>query len=244
VEVDARTLERIIPDDVADRDVTGRESLELHLERYRFAARHARPGRLLDLACGVGYGTRLLADEAAGVQAALGVDVSERALAYARERYGRPGVEFRLGDGLAFEDAGGFDTIVSLETIEHVRDPQRLVDRLVSLLRPGGVLVASVPSTPSVDVNPHHLHDFSERSFRRMFARHPVREIACLRQSQPVPLRVALARREARLGELRPQLLRWYATHPGAAWKRALSTLRFGLGHRYLTVVWQKPETR
>jgi 2-polyprenyl-3-methyl-5-hydroxy-6-metoxy-1,4-benzoquinol methylase len=244
VDVDARTLERIVPDDVAERDVTGRESLALHVARYRFAARHARPGRLLDLACGVGYGTRLVADEAAGVGLALGVDVSERALAYARERYGRPGVEFRLGDGLRFEDPEGFDTIVSLETLEHVADPQRLIDRLVSLLRPGGVLVASVPSTPTVDVNPHHLHDFSERSFRRMFARHALCEVACLRQRQPVPLRVALARREERLGDLRPDLLRWYATHPGAALRRAWSTLRHGLANRYLTVAWKAPEGR
>jgi SAM-dependent methyltransferase len=242
VDVDGRTLERIVPDDVAAADVTGRESLDLHLERYRFAARHARPGRLLDMACGVGYGTRLLADEAAGVQSALGVDLDERALAYAAQRYGRPGVEFRRGDALRFEDAGGFDTVVSLETIEHVPDPARLVERLVALLRPGGVLIASVPSTPSVDVNPHHLHDFSERSFRRMFARLPVVERACFRQSQPVPLRVALRRDEARLTELRPNLLRWYAAHPGAALKRALATLRYGLGNRYLTVVWERSQ--
>jgi SAM-dependent methyltransferase len=240
VDVDGRTLERIVPDDVASGDVTGRESLALHLERYRFAARHARPGRLLDMACGVGYGTRLLADEAAGVTSALGVDLDERALAYAAQRYGRPGVAFRRGEALGFEDAEGFDTIVSLETIEHVPDPQRLVEHLVALLRPGGVLVASVPSTPSVDVNPHHLHDFSERSFRRMFARLPVRELTCLRQNQPVPLRVALRRNETRLHELRPNLLRWYLAHPDAALKRVLSTLLYGLSNRYLTVVWEK----
>jgi SAM-dependent methyltransferase len=244
VDVNAHTLERIVPDDVAAGDVTGRESLALHVERYRFAARHARPGRLLDMACGVGYGTRLVADEATGIRSALGVDVSESALAYARERYARAGVDFRLGDALRFADPEGFDTIVSLETIEHVADPQRLVDRLVSLLRPGGVLVASVPSTPTVDVNPHHLHDFSERSFRRMFERHALRERACLRQRQPVPLRVALARREERLGDLRPNLLRWYAAHPRAALRRAWSTLRFGLANRYLTVAWQAPEAR
>ena len=46
-------------------------------------------------------------------------------------------------------DADGFDTVVSLETIEHVPDPAGFVSRLVALLRPGGVFIGSVPTTPS-----------------------------------------------------------------------------------------------
>ena len=82
--VDASTLERLVPAELDSEDVTGRQTLELHVERYRFAARAARPGRLLDLACGVGYGTRLVADEAQGIERALGVDLAPEAVAYAR----------------------------------------------------------------------------------------------------------------------------------------------------------------
>jgi len=240
VPLSPNSLERLVPDHLSEGDVTGRETLELHLERYRFAARYARAGRLLDIACGVGYGTRLLRDESGRVNFALGVDLCEESVAYARERYGRDGVEYRTGDAMRFEDSEGFDTIVCLETVEHLPGPAGLIDNLVSLLRPSGVLVASVPTTPSVDVNPHHLHDFTERSFRRLFAQQPLEERACLRQVQPFGITSTLSRGEARLAELRPNLPRYYAMHPGAALRRLASTVRSGFVNCYITIAWQR----
>lgn len=238
--VDASTLERLVPEALDPTDATGKATLALHLARYEFAARHARPGRLLDLACGVGYGTRLLRDLGPADLSALGVDVSADAIEHARRRYGGDRISFSICDAMAFRDASGFDTIVSLETIEHVPDPAGLVGRLCSLLRPGGVLVASAPSTPSVDVNPHHRHDFTERSFRALFAPHGLREIDALRQVQPFGPRAALRREEARMRDLRPDLLRWYAVHPRFLARRLLATLRYGFNNRYLTVAWRR----
>lgn len=237
---EADSLERLVPELLSGDELTGRATLALHLERYEFAARHARPGRLLDMACGVGYGTRLVADCAPGVREALGVDLSPSAVAYAREHYGREGVRFVAGDALSFEDPQGFETVVSLETIEHVPDPARLVGRLAQLVRPDGVLVASVPTTPSADVNPHHLHDFTERSYRAMFLRHGLGEVACLRQRQPYRVVAALRRQEARMQTMRPNLLRYYLGHPAAAARRLGATLRYGFENRYLTVAWAR----
>lgn len=237
----ADTLERLVPDELDPRDATGRATLELHIERYRFAARHLRPGRVLDIACGVGYGAALLA--ARPDVEVLGVDVSEHAIAYARQRCAGPRLEFCVADALAFEDAQGFDTIVSLETVEHVANPGLLIARLAGMLRPGGSLIASVPTTPSVDLNPHHRHDFGERSFRRLVAQRAprLREVAALRQVQPVsPLRV-LRRDERRMRDLRESLPRYYLGHPGALLRRILATLRFGFSNRYLTVAWRLP---
>ena len=175
----------------------------------------------------------------------LGVDLSEHAIAYARQHSARPRVEFRVADALAFEDPRGFDTIVSLETVEHVADPGRLIEKLAGLLRPGGLLISSVPTTPSVDVNPHHRHDFSERSFRRLVAgRAPrLREVAALRQAQPVSVVRVLRRSERRMGDLRASLPHYYLAHPGAFARRVLATLRFGFSNRYLTVVWRMPDS-
>ena len=237
--LDTTSLERLVPDELATGDATGDESLRLHLERYRFAARHARHGRLLDLACGAGYGTRLLADEATGISEAVGADISPEAISYARQRYGRPGVAYCVADGAGFLDAEGFDTVVSLETIEHVPAPESLAERLVGLVRPGGVLVASVPTTPSVDVNPHHQSDFTERSFRRMFERHGFHECAILRQEQRFnPLRM-LRRQEQRVADLRPGLMGWYSHNPASLMRRLVATLRHGFANRYVTIAWQ-----
>ena len=241
MELEVNSLERLVPQKMDPDDRAGIETLELHLERYRFAAHHLQAGRLLDIACGVGYGTRLLADRAAGATALLGVDVSPDAVGYAHSRYAGEGIEFRTGDALSFADPEGFDTIVSLETVEHVEDPEGLIANLVALLRPGGVLVASVPTTPSVDLNPHHRSDFTERSFRRLAARHPLIEPDCLRQVQPVSPVAVLRRSEARMGDLRAGLFGYYASHPVALLRRVVATLRYGLSNRYLTVAWRKP---
>ncbi len=230
------SLERLVPDALEPGDATGHATLRLHLERYAFAARCLAPGRVLDIACGVGYGTRLLADRGAGVRGVLGVDRSEAAVAYAQTRYGGAGVAFQVADAFAFRDAEGFDSIVSLETIEHLEDPGRFLAGLVAMLRPRGVLIASVPTTPSVDVNPHHRHDFNERGFRRMLTALGLTPFDALRQVQPVPLGAVLRRSEARMSDLRPHLLAYYARHPGSALRRLWSTLRFGLANHYLTL--------
>ncbi len=241
MELDADSLERLVPDELAPEDITGGEALRISIERYEFAARHARPGRLLDLACGVGYGTRILADHAAADVEALGVDLSPEAIAYATQRYAGPRTAFASSDAMEFRDPRGFDTIVSIETIEHLPAPGAFVGRLVQMLRPGGILVASVPTTPSVDANPHHLHDFSERSFRRLLSPHRLVERDALVQDQPFAAAAILARREPRLRQLRRGLPAWYLRHPDALLRRIAATLRHGFKNRYLTVVWQAP---
>jgi len=240
VQLDATSLERLVPDDLRQGDVTGAEALRISLERYAFAARHARPGRLLDLACGVGYGTRHLTEHASQVSDAVGVDLSAAAIAYAEERYADERTTFRAADAMQFRDAEGYDTVVSIETIEHVPDPAGLAERLCGWVRPGGVLVASVPVTPSVDANPHHLHDFSERSFRRLFAGSGLEEEDQFVQVQPFSLPAVLTRSEARLQEVRRNLPAWYLRHPGSLLRRMGSTLRHGLVNRYLTISWRK----
>lgn len=240
--VDVESLVRLVPEEIVPGDSTGQKSLELHLERYRFAGRHVRAGKLLDVACGVGYGTRLMADECGEQLTALGIDVAEEAIVYASEHYAQPGISFRAANAMDFEDPDGFDSVVSLETIEHLPDPVEFVDRIVGLLRPRGILVVSVPITPSVDVNPFHLHDFTEVSFRRLFTQHGLVEVAALRQTQAFRLSSVMRKQERRMKEIRPNLASYYARHPHALLRRLWSTLRYGFSNNYLTVAWKKME--
>ena len=239
MELDPDSLERIVPDDVHPGDATGEDSLRLCLERYGFAARHTRPGRLLDVACGSGYGSRLLADRGPEGLSVLGADLSEAAIAYARKRYGAELVRFVAADAMTLDDRG-FDTIVSIETIEHLVDPVRFLARLVEMLRPGGMLIGSVPTTPSVDANPHHLHDFTAGSFRRLGAGRGLVEVDSLEQVQPFSATSVLRRSEGRMKQVRRDLPRYYAAHPDALVRRLWATVRYGFVNRYLTVAWRR----
>lgn len=235
------SLERLVPGTLKDDDATGRETMQLHLDRYFFAQRFITSGRVLDCACGVGYGSAILAASEAGPRLVKGVDIDAKAVSYATQNYTASNLIFDQGDGTALADAEGFDTIVSLETVEHVPDPKALLANFESLLNPGGTLIASVPVTPSVDVNPYHLHDFTKRSFRGLGADLGLIEVDSMDQVQPYdPFAIATGN-EARLEDMRDNLLGYYFTHPMAAYLRVKSTLVDGFCNKYLTLAWSKP---
>jgi cyclopropane fatty-acyl-phospholipid synthase-like methyltransferase len=235
------SLERIVPDELElQTGATGSETLQLHLDRYRFAARHAPPGRLLDIACGVGYGSYLVAGQCPEVKEIIGVDLSTKAIDYASRRYGSERVRFIQHDAMTFADPAGFDTIISLETLEHLPDPHRLVTSLADKLNPLGVMICSVPVTPSVDANPHHLHDFTPSSFRRMFDGLGLKTIDQLQQVQPNSVGKVVTRTEQRMADMRPNLLGYYCRHPLSGLKRIGSVLLDGFNNKYLTLALQK----
>ena len=115
-----------------------------HWHRYVFARELARGKRVLDAACGEGYGSALLADVA---QSVLGMDIAEAAIEHARSRYGaRANLRFERGDctALALPPAS-FDLIVSFETLEHVEAQQALVAGFERALADDGILIISSP---------------------------------------------------------------------------------------------------
>lgn len=233
------SLERIVPDHIHETGTTGQQALALHLDRYRFAATQITAGRILDIACGVGYGTNLLFDSESGCQYALGVDMDQDSITYAKNRYQEQGMAFEVNDAMTFTSTELFDSIVTLETIEHLPDPKDFIKHLMSLLRPGGKLIASVPTTPTVDANPYHMHDFTEYSFRHMAANFPLKEIASYQQKQSFNPVAVLTKAESRLADLRPNLPFYYAQHPSAFFQRIWSTLRYGFSIHYLTLAFR-----
>jgi len=96
----------------------------------------------------------------------VGVDISAEALEYAG-RYRCPGrTEFVWADveRMPFSDAT-FDYVVSFETIEHVKEPGRLLTELRRILKPGGAVIISAPTDPEEHLsNRYHLHSFTPES--------------------------------------------------------------------------------
>jgi SAM-dependent methyltransferase len=141
-----------------------------HYARYVLAGEFAPGKRVLDVACGLGYGTRYL--RAAGAASVLGVDVAEEAIRMAREQYATDGVSFAIADAHHLSDtvAAAWDVITSFETIEHLVDPGKFIAECGALLAPGGVLVASVPNhaqDPEGE-NEFHVQRFNRNSFEQL----------------------------------------------------------------------------
>ncbi len=116
-----------------------------HWHRYHFAARWAKGLRVLDAACGEGYGTALLARHAAHV---TGVDLSPDAIAHARRTYANlANAEFIEASIAKLPLPGAsFDVVVSFETVEHIPVQQEFIAEVARVLKPGGVLVMSCPN--------------------------------------------------------------------------------------------------
>jgi SAM-dependent methyltransferase len=147
------TGERFVPDEQHGQLVHAE-----HLVRYRLAGQLAPSRRVLDAACGEGYGTALLAR--VGARSATGVDIDERSVHHARARH--PGPDFVAADvrELPFGE-GSFDLVVCFETIEHVADPDALLAELRRVMAEDALLVVSTPNKHQYLVE----NEFHEREF-------------------------------------------------------------------------------
>ncbi len=117
-----------------------------HWHRYAAVAPLAAGKRVLDAACGEGYGSYLLAYDAADV---VGVDIAPDAIAHAGERYTRPNLRFVAGSVTALPlPSASVDLIVSFETIEHLREQEQMLVEFRRVLAADGVLVISSPNRP------------------------------------------------------------------------------------------------
>ena len=142
-----------------------------HIGRYRFAAGAVRGKRVLDVACGSGYGCAILAETAAEV---VGVDISPEAVAHAAGRYASlPNVRFACGDArrVPVQDER-FDVVTSFETLEHlpVSGINEYLGEIHRVLAPGGRAFVSTPDRDSYSLggdtgNPFHLYEFTRDEF-------------------------------------------------------------------------------
>ncbi len=139
---------------------------ELHARRYELAGEIARTqdaDRIADLACGTGYGSRLMATISDAKTE--GVDLDPKAVDYAQRRHACEGrCAFYVADACRTPLASGaFDVAASFETIEHIQDATGLLSELHRVLKPGGSLIISTPNR--IGPTPYHVHDFGLPEF-------------------------------------------------------------------------------
>jgi 2-polyprenyl-3-methyl-5-hydroxy-6-metoxy-1,4-benzoquinol methylase len=179
------TGERTLPD-VPEENYWYRR----HVAVYEWIAARVSGMRTIDMACGEGYGSDLLARSAASV---VGVDANPEAHEHARLRYRRPNLRFARELVETFSEPA--DAVVFLQTIEHLQDPGTVLEHFASLIRargggeegrpsrPGGGRVGAIYlSTPNVltlapkgaprSDNPWHVHEYRAAEFEALCRAH------------------------------------------------------------------------
>jgi SAM-dependent methyltransferase len=142
----AWTGERMVPEG------SGACTFWEHVFRYRFASRFANAKRVVDVACGEGYGSYAMCK--AGATSVIGFDISPEACNHAVKKYG---VDARCADAtdLPIPNAT-VDLLVSFETIEHIDSPEDFVRECRRVLAPGGILILSTPNKDVYSEQGHH----------------------------------------------------------------------------------------
>jgi len=159
--------ERIVPDQVHDGAYAN------HLKRYEFARQFAAGQRVLDVACGVGYGSAHLSDTARSV---VGVDIDYDAVMYATKHYRHLNVAFSQTDALKLPfQANIFDVVCSFETIEHVPHVEQYLEEVRRVLELDGLYLVSTPAASVSTLspaNPHHVQEWSPADFEALLRRY------------------------------------------------------------------------
>ncbi|MFC1575199.1 class I SAM-dependent methyltransferase [Gemmatimonadota bacterium] len=151
---------------------------EEHAARYHWAGPYTQGLEVLDIACGTGFGSRILVQSGAGRVTAA--DISEEALALTRELLAPFGDRVRVrkedGGDITLPDAS-FDVVTSMETVEHVPDAAQFLAEIHRVLRPGGKLLLSTPNALVTNPgggkpdNPFHVCEFTPTEMRDLLER-------------------------------------------------------------------------
>jgi SAM-dependent methyltransferase len=177
-------LQRDQPDGVPPLSLTGERTLpdvpeenywyRRHLIVYEWIAARTRGERVIDMACGEGYGSGVLAGAAGSV---IGVDANPEAFEHARLRYTRANLSFERA--LVDQFSAPTDAVVFLQTIEHLQDPGATLDHFRSLLDGAGTVFLSTPNVLTLapkgaerSGNPWHVHEYRAAEFEQLCREH------------------------------------------------------------------------
>jgi 2-polyprenyl-3-methyl-5-hydroxy-6-metoxy-1,4-benzoquinol methylase len=146
----------------------------IHMARYLLAAPYARGRRVLDAACGEGYGAFAL--KLFGAKSVDAIDIAPEAIKVARTLFASKDVTYHVHDAERLDQLfpkRSFDLIVALETIEHVRDPERFLTGIKAVAKRDAVIVISCPNDhwyykEDSQSNPFHVRKYTFEQFREL----------------------------------------------------------------------------
>lgn len=156
-------------------------TIATHVKRYEWAKEFAKGRRVLDVGCGVGYGTAMLAETAVE---AVGFDCDHDSIQYAQEHYQAEGLGFAIGNAeeCVFPPKR-FDVAICFELLEHLDDPDACLAAVWTMLEDGGLLIASTPNRDKPEGD-FHRHAWQSLAFADLIERGGFRTVAILGQHE------------------------------------------------------------
>lgn len=148
---------------------TSRNVSQDHVRRYHHVRNKLKGKRVLDIACGSGFGMQILSAVATVV---AGADYSFEAVNFAKRNFMRNvdgGVQANASS-IPFAD-NSFDAVVSFETIEHLRKPVKFLKEVKRVLIPNGHLYISTPVKRGNRLDKYHFREYTISEFTRLLSR-------------------------------------------------------------------------
>ena len=155
-----------------ERYVPGQTAVSVqkdHERRYRYVRKFIREQRVLDVACGSGFGIKILSSVSPVI---VGVDYSFEAVNFAKLNFMRrvDGGVLANASSIPFVD-NSFDVVVSFETIEHLREPVKFLKEIKRVLVPNGQFYISTPVKKGNRLDQYHLHEYGIDEFINLLSR-------------------------------------------------------------------------
>lgn len=146
----------------------------INISRYDFAGKSVKGKTVIDLGCGSGYGTWVLANN--GAKMAIGIDYDPKVIQYAKKKYKLRNLKYQNVNSSILTKRDKFQIVTAFEVIEHIKDDFEFVRLIKELLAQNGIAFISTPnkliSSPGMDTppNPYHIREYTPTDFKKILS--------------------------------------------------------------------------
>lgn len=161
------TGERIVPEATNCEPKFADKMRQEHICRYYFASQLVKNKKILDIGCGVGYGSKILSE--AGAKSVVAFDIADDAIEHAMKYYNASNIYYHSASATTFDFGEKvFDIATCFELIEHVEDQHAVLRRIARSLKPEGILFISTPRPLDSLRAPFHIHELAFEEFNKI----------------------------------------------------------------------------
>jgi SAM-dependent methyltransferase len=159
------TGERILPTQEDEVSIV----FSRHKFTYEYIKQYTKNRTVIDIGCGMGYGSRILSENAKEV---IGIDINNEAINYCKKNYKSENLSFIRSDVFLLEEDSKYDIAVTFQVIEHIENISEFCDKLKNIVKIGGTIFISTPNIPLDQKirnrNKYHINEMTYQEFKNI----------------------------------------------------------------------------